>query len=366
MDVSIKWLPRKKEGLQYAVLRWRSEGERSQETLGFVTPAQAEQSRRERIAKLTLKLDSPASTVVAYTVDDLVVSYLGAIERDQRGSELYRRHELLHCTKIGRHLGGRVADDLTSADLRQFVHDLKNAVPPEGERGVKRKRSFTSVLGAFHRVMKHGHEQGLNKRLLPPLPRNTLPYDARPPRQLTEDEVRRLIAGATAIRPAFGRLLQFLAWCPRRPVAVFAIARKHCERVSLDPSQVYIERDKGGIGRGWCPLTPPAQQALVEQLANEWAEPDVPVWTAPMGGPWNASSLTSAMRPLLRDVELDDVHPYDLRKFGASTIYRLTGSLHVTAKFTGHGDVRTLLTHYVSEQAGAVERAAPTLTWSDS
>lgn len=382
--VKVMWLQRQDEtGRRYAVLRWTEAHARRSRALGFRTPAEADLERGDLEARLRLSLGaSPASTSVhapaAATVDDLVFSYLEALEAQGRGSERYRRHELLHAQRIGAFLGDHRADRVNEAALRALVHGvLREEVEiPEDPaarrhraRGVRRKSSVLDLVGCLRRVFRHGRDVGLTDRELPRLARNVLPDDARPPRSLTEDDVARLISAGAEVHPWLGRLIQFLAWCPRRPVALLEVRRADCVRIldedlPRDERLLLIRADKGGIGRGWCPVSEPARQALAAQLEQlEDRSPEARVWSSAQGRPLSASLLAPSLRRAARAAGVADVTVYDLRKFGASKIYALTGDLHVTQRFTGHADVRTLF-HYVSTWSGTAERAAPLLTWS--
>ena len=57
----------------------------------------------------------------------------------------------------------------------------------------------------------------------------------------------------------------------------------------------------------------------------------------------------------VKRANLDDVKPYDLRKFAATRIYKATGSIPVTMQFTGHRNPNTLLQHYVFAERDAAE-----------
>jgi integrase len=383
VSVRLMWLKRQdRTGRRYAVLRWTVQHARYSRALGYRTLAEADQERGDLEARLRLNLPaSPPSTSAGEQgarVDHLVLSYLEALEAQRRGSDRYRRHELLHCQRIGAFLGDVVADRLNEAALRGFVAGVLREeveIPTDAQarkhraRGVRRKSSILDMLGCLRRVFRHGRDVGLTDHELPRLPRNLLPDDARPPRALTEAEVARLISAAAERHPWLGRLVQLLAWCPRRPIALLDLRVSDCarlrdDRLPREEQLVYIRADKGGVNRGWCPLTEPARQALLGQLAElgDVAGEDR-VWTSAQGRPLDASLLAPPLRAAAKRAGLQDVEVYDLRKFGASVVYARTRDLHVTQRFTGHRDVRTLF-HYLSTWEGEAERQAPGLTWA--
>jgi len=364
----------------YATLRWTEGGERRSESLGYVTPAEAERRRGDREAEIRLGLSSTASTPHGPpAVGRLVEEYLRVLEDGARGTAVYRRHETAHAIRIDAHLGRLAAHRVTEAHIRRMVATLlaeEPAIPTDPaerkhrERGIAKKSSVLDLLGCLRRIYKAGRDAGLVDVEPPRLPRGALTDDARPARQLTDDELGRLVAAASAMRPAFGRLVLFLAWCPRRPVAIFDIRREDCARI-VDPTvrrrdaKLYVRRDKAGRGRGWCPLTEPALQVLREHLAAmEDTAPGARVWTSSTGRPLDTALLAEPFRRAVKAAGIGATNPYDLRKFGAVRVHAATGNLHVTAEYTGHQDVHTLLARYLSAPQGAADEMASRITWA--
>ena len=102
----------------------------------------------------------------------------------------------------------------------------------------------------------------------------------------------------------------------------------------------------------------------LRSLPEETGPEDL-VWTSSQGRPWTSSLVASPFRRAVAAAGLTDVLPYDLRKFGASTIYaRAGGNLKVVQEFTGHADVQQLLKRYVSAPKGAAEELASLVTWT--
>jgi hypothetical protein len=126
---------------------------------------------------------------------------------------------------------------------------------------------------------------------------------------------------------------------------------------------LYVARDKGGVGLGWCPLTEPAFAALVEQLEATSGEPDDLVWTSETGRELTPGLLWYPFRRAMKAAGVEDVQVYDLRRFGAVSVQARTGDLEVTCEYTGHREVRTLL-RYLSARRGVAEEVAGTIGWS--
>jgi hypothetical protein len=111
-------------------------------------------------------------------------------------------------------------------------------------------------------------------------------------------------------RAEFGlwALFTTLAWSGRRPVAVFAVRRKDCDRL-LDEDLPRAERlmywstDKAGVGRGWGPLPEPALRALVAR-AGEVDDPEELLWHSPSGAAWTAARINRMFARMLERAEL--------------------------------------------------------------
>lgn len=382
--VRLRWQPGRTDaaGRGYAVLRWTEVGIRKQEALGYLDPDAAEQMRGDREAAIRLGVSLPSGDASS-TVADLVAHYLRTIEEEQRGTARYRRHEMLHGVRIARHLGRVLASQVAETHIRRLVaacQSEENAIPEDATpqqrqhalRGARRKSSLLDMLGCLRRVFRVARDEGLIDREPPTVPKNMLTDDRRAPRQLTEQEVGALIAaGASAVGPWFGTLLQFLAWCPRRPVAIFALTRADCAKaetphVRRREIKINIRRDKAGRGRGPCPLTEPALAALRIRLAEMGdAPPGALVWTSATGRPLSAPLLAPQLARAAKAAGLSDVNVYDFRKFGASMVYaKAGGNLRVTAEYTGHEDIHTLLARYVSAPKGAADELAERVTWT--
>lgn len=353
------------EWLQYAKLRYTdpSTGKRTTKPLDYVTPEQAEQARGDLEAALRLGQDwSPSSDVVR--VADVLELYIADIEAREVG---YAQAELWRCVVLGKHLGNKVADSVTSATLSRYIaarrrEPTRYGTPPK-------RATIRYEIRALRAAYRLAREERLIDCLPPALPRGKqLPNDGRPHRRLTEAEVRRLIAaahhdydGGRRITEGAGWLVQALAWSGRRPVAVLALEVRHCERLLGDLPRseqlVYFERDKGGVARGWGVVTEPAREALIARCEE--------VGSGRLWQIQDSGALSRWFRKrLVAAAALDDVQPYDLRRFAVTQILRQCGGqARVAMKYTGHKNVSTLL-RYAFAAKGEAELLAPQIGWS--
>jgi hypothetical protein len=364
------------QGRHYYLARWTKNGERDGEPIGWASPEEAEERRVAIESRLRLGMTPSDGTSSSATVDDVLKRYL----RDLGERGLTARHidnDIDRLAPIGRYLGHIEAKALAKADLDNYVarrkrdhgRKVKGHRVGGGKRGETPARSTVLYeVKLLMRAFRVAKKVGYIARDPPEWPSfKSWPVDARPARRLLEHEVAALVAAATAIRPELGRLVQFLAWCPRRPVAVFALRRKDCVRV-LDAKlprkqrQVLFTRDKGGQATGWSPLTEPALEALVEQLEATKGGPEDLVFTSETGRPLTPALLFHPFKRAAAAAGLEDVQVYDLRRFGAVTVQGFTQNLEVTCEFTGHRDVRTLL-RYLSAPRGAAEELAGRIGW---
>lgn len=363
--------------LRYWLARWTKNGERDGETIGWATPEEAEERRVGIESRLRLGMTPSDGTYRSATVDDVIKRYI----RDLAERGCTPRHldnDVDRLTPVGRELGHVMAAELGRADLDRYVarrrRDEGRMV--KGRRIGGGKRTETPARRTVHyeiqlliRAFRVAKKLGFVSCNPPEFPSfKSWPDDGRPARRLLEGEVALLVAGGAEIRPELGRLITFLAWCPRRPVAVFGLRRKDCVRAT-DTSlprrqrQAYFIRDKGGVNRGWSPLAEAALDALVEQLEATEGGPEDLVWTSETGRALTPALLWYPFKAACRRAELEDVQVYDLRRFGACAVQRVTQDLEVTCEYTGHRDIRTLL-RYLSARRGAAEELAVRIGWS--
>jgi len=363
------------EGRSRWLARWTLAGERKSETLpGRLTPAEAAELAEDwqhRIRRGKLPSDELSSR---WTVRDLLRFYLRDLA-EQGSSPRHIDNESDRIEQLVRGLGHLDAEGLDQGDLEAYVgrrrkdpgRTVKGHNVGGGRRGTPARSTVEQEIALVVRAYRVARKR--RRITVDPPPRPVMkgwPEDARPKRRLTEDEVSRLVAAAE--RPELARLIEFLAWCPRRPVAVFGIRRRDCarvldERLPRRERQVFVRRDKGGHSTGWSPLPEPALGVLVRQLQATTGGPDDLVWTSETGRELTPALLWYPFRRAALAAGLEDVQVYDLRRFGAVQVQAITRDLEVTCEYSGHRDVRTLL-RYLSARRGVAEDLAPTIGWT--
>lgn len=353
IKVGVRIIRRRPDGTAYRQLRWTVEGVEDTRSIGWTTEDQADlEVERQRSALLlgvSLKPPSPSPVVVS----SLCVAYLDAVERRKMGSERYRRMLSYRVAYLIRHLGDANAHALTRDMLAEYVAIRRQELGGRGNRP-PRKATVQSELRSLRCILDGAAPW-------PGLPSlSGWPDDATPPRRVTPTEVEKLLAAKPS--PQLARLIRFASWCPRRPVAIFALTRADCGRVLDDAyggnDLVFFSEDKGGRARGWGPLLPQARAALREHLRASIGPAGDLVWTAPRGGHGTAESFGAQLRALSERAKIPAVRPYDLRKLACVRAYEATGrSLPATTRFTGHRDAATLLKHYLFAEEELVSRA---------
>lgn len=393
------------DGRPYLLLRYVQDGETTKKPIGHVSPEEAEEQRADLEAQLRLGIRTePSSTLPARpaTVADACSFYTDLLP-SLPGKPDHHRWELARTLHLDRLLGTVALDKLTASRLKGYVSkrraepneprkrgdperrrprgDKVKALPPASTAGPRRITVFNEVC-CLRRIVKAYNEAGRTTVLVLPRAKELFAAweeDHRPARRLSEDEVARLIEAGTYVtatgpyagtdRSWVGRLLGFMAWCPRRPIAIFGLRRKDCAAI-LAPEVprkgrlIWVERDKGGKGRGWCPLTEPALGFLREHLEATDGAPDDLVWTTEGGREWTAQKWWRVVQDTARRAGIDDVTTYDLRKFGAAQVYRRKPNLKVVMQYTGHKNPAVLLRNYLFPDKDEAEEAAETIGWS--
>lgn len=370
--VRIKWESRTdpQTGHRYAILRWTEAGKRLSRRLGYLSEEAAEEARGDLEAALRLRVDSPTDSSVV-RVRDVLAAYLAELE-GRPVSEGYAELELVRCRRLRDHLGHLAAEEVTSSTLARYLGDRRRQ-PTRHGRPPKRS-SLAMELDTIRRAYRTALERRLITGTVPAVPTGRLPDDKRPARRLTEAEVGRLIeAGhrdaSEGERPwlhvrGLGWILQVLAWSGRRPVAILDLEVADLERLLDDDlprseQLVLWRRDKGGVSRGWGPITEPARLALVERAAEVgegrlW--PDLRC----------ARDLHRPLRRIARVARVDDVQPYDLRRFAVTQILAQCGGeggIRAAMRFTGHTQPSTLLS-YTYAHHGEAEDLAGQIGWT--
>lgn len=368
--------------------RWTMNGERKAEALpGRFTEEEAGERAEDMQYRIRRGMEPSDGLSTSWTVRDLVRHYLRDLA-EQGCTPKHIENDGDRLTQVVRILGHLEVESVTQGDLEEYVarrrRDDGRVVTALSKAKRKRKPKGRTVGGGYRSatparttvlreigILLRAYRVGRKRRRItcdpPPWPSmKGWPEDRRPPRRLTEHEVASLIRWAD--RPELARLLTFMAWCPRRPHAIFGLRHRDCTRV-LDTAlarkdrQVFVARDKGGIGTGWCPLTQSALLVLVEQLEASDGGPDDLVWTSETGRELTPALMWAPFRRAAASAGVQDVQLYDLRRFGAIQVQAHTGDLEVTCEYTGHRDVRTLL-RYLSARRGVAEELAETIGWS--
>lgn len=359
--VRVRWTDR--AGGRYAAMRWTKDGKRSEKGLGYVTEAEAEEARLDQEAALRLGLQLEIASVEPSVVADVLIAYVEDM-RARHGGKKYGHAELNRSEILADAVGHMRPDRVSTATLRRYAQQRVQQLGKRSGKPIKRSTVFAE-MATLKRAFRFAKDTGLIECDPPSLPsKKDLPDDSRPARRLDEDEVRSLIQAAHQdVRQGFGTLIQMLAWSGRRPVAVFDLRPKDLKK--LDQRKAYYERDKGGEARGWGPLTTPAHAALAQRL-DELGEGDDERWLWPRdcGDPYSTESIRQPWYRTRARAGLPGVNVYDLRKFAATRIYRVTGCVRTTMQFTGHTNPQTLLKYYIYADVDAAEVAAPKIGWT--
>lgn len=214
-----------------------------------------------------------------WTVSEVVVAYLEALAERHGPDTLHMVAEtrrLAHCMV---HMGEMLAERITSGRLEQYAGLRRHEPTQHG--GPTAKSSIREECLALRRAIRLCHELGYLDHGPPPMPRlKGIPDDARPARRLTEDEVRRLIAGADVrdVPPrwepregTFSReLFDYVHAHPGRTAHQIAQAHPHLRSPGelLHPlaRRGVLEREGHHRGTTWWPAKKPP-----EELRGGWA-----------------------------------------------------------------------------------------------
>ncbi len=394
--VQVQW--RKKpdaNGHRYAILRWTGPDGPDTLTLGRTCKADADTQRT--LAESRLRLQQPVRLepkAVSYTVLHLVCDYVAYVETSRSGAE-HKARVMLDAESLIRHLGSVECDHLARVHTLLF-RDRRGA---ERRVQVRRRNAETDDEWATRRAEDrvHGGGKPISGKVIrneiatlrraqtfaiglrrpagvpvPLLRESDVGDDARPARRLTEDEVRALTeAGHKLYTSAegLGWLIQTHAWSGRRPVALYALQVKHCDRLRDHRLQrhqqlVWWEADKGGRNRGYSPLTQPALEAVLARLEELGdASGDTFLWTTAGGKPWTSNGFGTFWRRIRDASGVQDVQLYDLRRHACAQLAARLSS-QVAIKFSGHTNPVTFAKIYAFAMQGSAEFAAESVTWS--
>ncbi|MCK6505231.1 hypothetical protein L6R53_17835 [Myxococcota bacterium] len=372
----------------YWTLRWTQDGRRTERPaekdglVGYLSEDQAEEARADQEAMLRLGLQpQEQGRSRPWDVGDVLVLYLEHVTR-QRGGSPYAKNQEKHVLALCEYFGSMVtprADRLRTSDLESLA--LAMARQPGNRPGRTLSRAtIASRLAVLPRAYGVARRAGTIDCDCPDLPRLTkvLPDNTRPPRDITEGEVRALVAAAERRwGPDFADFLEFSAWQPRRPLAILGLTMADCERLitpglARKERKVYFSADKGGVGRGWGPVTEPALRAAVRQVERRRAQGALrtdSLWVNAEGRPLRHLSAWERLKKIatVQASGVEDVTLYDLRKHGVGQLFRHTYNLRAMLPHTGHRTVATLLRYLstvgfdANDLAGQVDWGTPAL-----
>ncbi len=275
------------EGLGYWNLRWLVDGDPVYETLGFLPEEDAEHARAMREAALLLGVVSPTESErlpTSLKVAEVLATYGETVLF--RGQPTWQNLEEGRLVRLSMKLGRYGADLVGLRHLQQVQADWV-------AEGLKR-HTIRNLWKTWGRAWRHARDTGLVQHIVQVPHAKSLPDDSRPPRRLTEAEVRAMVAHAGEDAP----LVQFMAWSGWRPAAVSGLLVQHTTKL-VDPElrrherMAFVPEAKGGVNRGWRPLAEPALEAMVSRLEQLGAfrSPGQRVFTSPRGGKLHLMAL---------------------------------------------------------------------------
>lgn len=370
--VSLQRMPRPLDAQDRAYYRIRgpdpTTGQRTTLDAGRWTATEAADRLEDARARARLGLARDDGSARSWTVSQVVAA---AVEElgDRLGSEHpYVISETDRLAHVSSHLGALQAERVTAAHLEQYA--ARRRRDPCRTGAPVARRSLQEEIAAWQRAVRMLRDLGsldFGPARSPAL--KAIPDDARPARRLTEAEVSALLQAAEVDGGEdLWSLLTVLAWSGRRPVSVFAATHGDCARVLAaelprTAQLMHWSTDKGGVGRGWGPLTDPAWHAIRavadrDQLADEL------LWRTSYGGEWTAVRMQRVLQRVARLAKVEGVQLYDLRRFAITRILAAVGGqVAVAQRYTGHRTVQSLL-RYAYATVDEAEEAAPTIGWT--
>lgn len=346
----------------------RETGRRTTLDAGRWTQAEADNKLEDEKAYVRLGLQRPDDSQRSWTVSQVVAAVVEDLGERLGADHAFVIAETRRLAHMTNHLGPVPADSVTTAQLERYAARRRRDPCRTGEPVAR--RSLQEEIAAWQRAVRT--LRGLRRLTFDPAPMpalKSIPDDARPQRRLTEAEVSAILRAAEVEggEPLWS-LLTVLAWSGRRPVSVFSATHGDCRRV-LDDELAREGRlmlwavDKGGVGRGWGPLTEPAYHALravadVDELAEE------PLWRTTYDNEWTAVRMARVFERCTKRAKVGGVQLYDFRRFAVTRILaHVGGQVAVAQRFTGHRTVASLLRYAYAPQEEA-ESAAPSIGWS--
>jgi integrase len=379
-EVTIRWetdrrtgeVRRDETGRAYALLRWRENGKRMSRPAGYCTPEEAQTAADRQAAALLLGVELANGSPRRWTVAAVVDEYLDDLEGRLGEDAEYLTNETNRLVYVKDLLGTIAAEHLTTKRLQNYAHARAREVTRLGT--TTKRKSIVEEINSLRRAVACVRALGFPVPEPPPPPNlKALPDDARPARRLTEQEVAAIVTSASVAGgwvEGMGSMIATMAWSGRRPIAIFHARREHCVRVvddTLPRAQrlMFWERDKGGIGRGWGPLTEPAYLAIRERYEEtKHLPPDALLWARYHGDVWDSEALSRPFDRIEEVAGVKDVQPYDLRRFACTHILRALGNdMRAALTYTGHRTIQTLL-RYVYAEVEEAESMAEGIGWT--
>lgn len=343
-------------------------GRRTTLQAGRWTEREATDRLEDERAITRLGLGRPDDSKRSWTVSQVVaaaVEELGERLGDEHPHVVSETSRLAH---VAHHLGSIAGDRVTGARLEQYAAARRRDPCRTGSPVAR--RSLQEEISAWQRAVRTLRDLQRIKfdpASMPSL--KSIPDDARPQRRLTEAEVAALLQSAEVEGgEELWSLLTVLAWSGRRPVSVFASTHGDCSRVVDDQLArtarlMFWSTDKGGVGRGWGPLTDPAYHAI-RAIADPDQQPDERLWLTRYDGEWTAIRMARVFGRVAARAGVEEVQLYDLRRHAITTILaHVGGQVAVAQRYTGHRTVSSLLRYCYAPQEEA-ESAAPAIGWS--
>lgn len=343
-------------------------GRRATLDAGRWTPAEADDRLQDEQARARLGLQRADGSKRSWTVSQVVAEVVEDLAERLGADHMFAICESSRLGHISQHLGGTAADRVTTAHLERYA-SARRRDPCRTKLPVARK-SIVEEIAAWRRAvttLRDLHRLSFSPCPMPAL--KSIPDDSRPQRRLTEAEVAALLQAAEVDGGvALWSMLAVLAWSGRRPVSVFASTHGDCSRVFDDElprvgQLMYWSTDKGGVGRGWGPLTDPAYHAL-RAVAEARQPVGERLWLTARGNSWDVVRIARVFARVAGRAGVEEVQPYDLRRFAVTRILAAVGGqVAVAQRFTGHRTVASLLRYAYASQ-GEAESAAPEIGWS--
>lgn len=363
--VSIKTDSRRKDpatGHCYHRLVWTNPttSERHSLTLGFMSLEEAEDEATRCQARVVLGIDAGQPNPAAPPMlGDALVEW----QKTLKGTESYLRSIRRAAGWLTHHLGtyrvDRIDQDAIEIFVRARHHDVSEHTGKRPARSTVLSRG--GEVFTLSRCLRWCQRRGFVDRM-PQRPKiGWWKDDARPPRNVRDDEAQYLIDRAWDYHAPLGALLTVLALTPRR---TSVLMRMRARDVDVEHRSVRLGEDKTKADTGWVELAPEAVAAIVRVLPED---PDAFIFTKPTGGGWRRiEDLSGALARLNKRWDIKDpIRAYDLRKYAINRLGETGVDVTDLQALAGHASVITTLRHYRSSRPTSRRRIMDRLTLVD-